>query len=314
MAGKFPEAQMYLIYGNNSVAVNNARYELVCQLLTPEERDSGLTEVTGPGSQKLTLQRGLSEIIGELGTSSFLADSKRVVVVYDLKELFGGTAPPKKKAAAATKKKKPAASTANLEDALIDWLKNTLPTTQNIVVFVCNENDEKQNVLTGHSPLHQFLKRNGQTFEFRDKPLQFEFDNYLLRGNTAGAVSLFRDWQKKAGSDPGARMKMFSTLSNFVELVFQARCSQEARRERVPESAVAVTSGRTLLSRAPDFKQRSINQLAQKLPLHALQRIIKDLNKLQRLMYPSGDENYISAWDDMFESIIVEVTGMRWDD
>lgn len=306
-ASKSPQPQIYLIHGNNEAEVSNARYELVSSLLTPEERDSGLTEITGPGNQPLTLNRAFSEIVGELGTSSFIAGSKRVVVVYDLKEFYGssgGSKKPVKETAA----KKPAASPV---EPLIKWLTEVLPTTENIVVFVCQENDEKQKLVSPHAELYRFCKSKGVVVEKRDKPLQFEFENHLMSGNTVAAISLYRDWLKRSGGDGGARSKMFSTLANFVELLLQARVLHDGKAEGIPAAQIAVQSGFPSLGSVPDWKAKKIEQYAARFPLPVLRDLVAGVNRLQAIMYPTGDEDYVPNWEDYFETLIVMVTQAR---
>ena len=259
MKSKFPQSQIYLIHGNNETEVSNARYELVTELLGPEERDTGLTEIQGPGNQQLTLNRAISEIIGELGTSSFIAGSRRVVVVYDLKELYGSSGARKKKT---TTKKKSTPAPEGREKALTDWLDEVLPTTENVVIFVCRESDEKQRLVSAHSQLYRFIKSKGAIIEKRERPLQFEFENHLLAFNATAAIALFREWVKRSGADSTARLKMYTTFANFVELLFQARCIQEAKDRRIAESQVKVLSGFPALGNIPDWKAKKIHNAA----------------------------------------------------
>lgn len=306
---KQPQSQVYLIHGNNEAEVGNARFELVSGLLTPEERDSGLTEITGPGNQPLTLNRAFSEIVGELGTSSFIAGSKRVVVVYDLKEFYntpGGGGAAKKGAKESTKK--PAASPV---EPFLRWLTDVLPTTENVVVFVCQENDEKQRVVSPHAELYRFCKSKGVVVEKRDKPMQFEFDNHLLSGNMVAALTTFREWVRRSGGDGGARSKMFSTLSGFVELLLQARALQEARTQGVPATQIAVQAGFPSLGSVPDWKAKKIHQIAERTPMDRLLELVRGVNRLQAIMYPTGDEDYVPNWEEAYELLIVQITQTR---
>lgn len=307
MANPQDNSQLYLIFGNNVVEVGNERHGLVTKLLTPEERDTGLTEITGPGNQALTLARAYSEIIGELGTTSFIAGAKRVCVVYNLKELFGSST----RKSAPQKPKKKASVDDQRMAALIEWFRDVLPTTENIAIFVCQESDEKQRLVSGHSPLYQFIKKHGTVIEHREKALNTDFEDRLYDGDAVGAIDLFRQWMRRSGGDSSARSKMFFTLSNVVEMVFQARCLREAEDRGIPRGQVQ-PEGYPVFTKLGGEKRRGAEKLAARIPLWALRRILEEMNQLQRFMYPSGQENYVPDWEDCFETIVMELAGMKW--
>ncbi|MEO8377665.1 MAG: hypothetical protein ABI579_08330, partial [Candidatus Sumerlaeota bacterium] len=185
--GKFPSSQVYLIYGNNEAEVNNLRFELVSAILTPEERDAGLTEIRSPGNAPLTLRGSLSEMIGELGTSSFIAGSRRVLVVYDLKDFYESRPSRGKKTTKATAPKKETGG--DVFASFAEWMKNVLPTTENIVVFVCQENDEKQRVVSEQSDIYQLCQQLGHVIVKREKSLNYEFEDLIFSRNVNGAVT-----------------------------------------------------------------------------------------------------------------------------
>ncbi len=301
------ESQLYLIHGNNEAEVGNARFELVAKLLTPEERDAGLTEIRGPGNQPLTLQRALSEIIGELGTSSFISGSRRVVVVYDLQDFYAKRRAAKKRAASKTKKAKPKPAGDPVQ-AFADWVEEILPTTENIAVFVCNENDEKGKMVAAGSPLYDLIARHGQTIQRRDKPLNFELENHIFSLNTTAAVKVLREWIRRAGSDGSGRMKIYSTLSTQVEMLFQARCLDEARKRGVPETQVLDASSWPSLTKMPEWKSKKIRDLSRRYSMQEIRELIESANKLQRLMYPSGEEAYVANWEDFAEVLLIRLT------
>ncbi len=300
-AAKEPR-HLYLIYGNNETAVSNARYELVTSLLTPEERDSGLTEIEAPANQPLTLDRAMDEILGELGTASFLADSRRVVVVHQLRDLLSTG----RRGRGKSQGKKASAR----QESFLNWLRDVLPTTENIAIFVCTESDEKQRTVDEKSDLFQFLKKHGEVIQRREKALNFEFEDNLLSGNGPGALMVLRDWIKRAGNDSSGRLRIYTTLSGVVELSLQAACQQEGRERGVPNAHIAVNDFPNL-QRIPDWKAKKIRQFAQRFSTDQLHRIVARLNKLQRLMYPSGDENYVANWEDYIEVVVMELTLAR---
>lgn len=311
--GKFPPSQLYLIHGNNETEVSTARFDLVHELLTPEERDSGLTEIQNMGNQPLRLDRALSEIIEELGTSSFIADSRRVAVIYDLQEMFGSGGGGGKKKAPAKKKKKPdAAAPRDRVEILTDWLENVLPTTENIAIFVCQESDEKRKKIDTSSPLYDLIRSKGVIIQRTEKALNYEFEDHLLAGNTTAAIALLREWLRRAGSDSSSRLRIYSTLAGVIHVTLEARLVQLAKDRGVPETQVLATEVWPRLSSTPSFKTNKFHQLARHLSLETLHDLVEKTNKLQRLLYPSGDEDYIAGWEELAEVVVIQLcTGVR---
>lgn len=297
--------QLYLIYGNNETKVQNARYELVTSLLSPEERDAGLTEIQSAGNQALTLDTSLNEIVEELGTTSFIGDSRRVVVVYDLRDLMsvkasrGGA----KKGKAKTKK----SEGPTRMEVLLRWFDEVLPTTENIAIFVVTENDEKQRKIDPESPLFRYIKQHGKLIEEREKALNFDFEDHLINGNGPAALMVLREWMRRGGSDSGSRMKIYTTIANVVEMAIQARCLHDGRDRGVPRGHLEVPAFPSL-GRIPDWKAKKFHRMAQRFTFAQLKKLTADLNHLQRIMYPTGNEDYVPNWEDYTEVIVMELT------
>ncbi len=302
IAGKtMANDKLYLIYGNDETEVGNARYNLIQKLMTPEERDSGLTEIRGPGNQPLTLQRSFNEIVQELGTSSFLEDSQRVVVIYDLKDLTDGKSPRGGKKTTTKKTKN-----INHADRLLDWLKDVFSTTGNTAIFVVNENDEKRKRLAEASPLAKYLLSEATCFQCREKPIQFEFDNHLLNGNGPAAIALLREWIDKAGNDSSGRLRVYNTIAGFIELVYQAYCLQQAKEKKVPATQVEVQDYPSL-SKVPSWKAKKIHAIASRFSAEEMHQFIRDIHQVQRYMYPSGNEDYVPNWEEVIELLVFKL-------
>ncbi|MCC6546956.1 hypothetical protein IT570_07285 [Candidatus Sumerlaeota bacterium] len=302
--GRFPASQVYLIYGNNEAEVGNLRFELVSSILTPEERDAGLTELRSPGNAPLTLRGSLSEIIGELGTSSFIAGSRRVLVVHDLKDFYEARAGRGRKTAAKGAAARQESGSAF--ESFESWMKNILPTTENIVVFVCQENDEKQRVVAEQSELYQLCQQIGHVLVKRDKALNFEFEDLIFSRNVNGAVKLLRTWIRRGGGDSLTRGRIYGTVASIIELVFEAKCVAEARAENVPVTQVAV-QGFPSLGRLPEWKAKKVSTFAGAFKMSQVLALLEQSNRLQAIMYPTGDEDYVPNWEDFLESLTVQL-------
>jgi hypothetical protein len=303
--------QLFLIHGNSETEVSNARFDLICSLLTPEERDAGLTEVRGPGNQPLTLDRSLNEIIGELGMASFIPGSRRVVLIHELKELFDASRKKPAKSQAAKKSAKATARNIDRLAILVEWLRDQLPLTENIAVFVCNESDEKGRLVAQDSELYKLIRQRGEVIERKEKPLQYDFEEQVLSGNAGAALQVLKEWIERAASDSGARMKIFSTVSGIVELVLQAGSLQSAQEAGVPASQARVEDGYPTLGRAPAAKARKIEALARRLKPETLRGLVQAINELQATMYPTGEEDHVAGWTEQIETIVLRLTVLR---
>jgi hypothetical protein len=305
----FPKSNLYLIHGNLEAEVSNVRYQLVCQLLTPEERDAGLAEVQGPGNQPLKLDRCLNEIIEELGTSSFLPGAKRVCVIYDLQELYGSGGGAKAETKAPKKPKKAGAGPArDREEILREWLEKSLPSTGNIAIFVVNENDEKRKMLSRTGTLARFLLEKGVVIDRSEKPLNFEFESHLLEANTVAALQVFREWVHRAGGDSGSRGRIYATLANAVELLVEARMVQQAKVDGIPERFAVVEDVYPRLAAVPPWKAKKYHDLARRHSVESVRALSQAGNRLQRVLYPSGEEAYVPDWEGLAEEMILRVT------
>lgn len=312
---KYPDSRLYLVHGNAQTEVSTVRFELVHQLLTPEERDTGLTEIESAGNQPLRIDRALSEILEELGTSSFIAGSRRVAVIYDLQELFGSSggrkkAPARKKPAKTTKAKAPAKR--DRMEVLCEWLRDVLPGTENIAIFVCTESDEKRRTVSKNGPLYRLAQEMGVIIERSEKPVNFEFENHLLSGNPTAALTMLREWLKRAGSDSGSRLRIYSTIAGVVQLTFEAKMAQLGREKGIPVSHIMAEGAYPRLNATPDFKARKFHDLARRLSVETILELMERTNKLQKLLYPSGEEDYVAGWEDQAEVLILQLcTGAK---
>lgn len=298
--------RLFLVHGNNLVDVNEARLQLLEELLPREERMTGLAEVVPPGNQPLTLDRCLQEIMEELGTTSFIPGSRRVVVIHNLQELMLARRGKARKDKAAKGK----VAKQDRLGFLVDWLERELAGTGNIAVFVCEEDDLKGKALREDSPLVQFIHRKGTVITKREKAIQFEFDDHLLNGNAAGALTVLRSWVKRSSGDSGTRLRIYTTITQMIELLFQARCIQEGKRGGTPANQLLVAEFPSL-EKIPAWKARKIHDAAQRTPLPYLRGLIEDADRLQRVMYPSGEELYVPDWQELAETLVLRLTAMR---
>lgn len=300
-AGQRPP-QLYLLYGNQEAKLNDARYELVCRVLEPEDRSGNLSELRPPGNQPFRLEKALNEITSELATISLLGGIPRVVVVYQLSDFFGAS----KGKPGAAKKTKAAPKTDPVE-SFGRFIREILPQTENIGIFVCEEDEDKNRTLSDDSPLVQLFHRHGEVRAFREKPIAWEFEGHLYGGDLSAAVTTLRRWHERAGSDSTARLKLYRSTASAIELLLQAKCVQLGRDRGVPPDVLQPPSLQPTLTRLPEFKRRQVHDRARTMTLASLRAATARLDQIQRLMYPTGTEAFIADWFALLEQTLLEL-------
>ncbi len=300
---------LYLVYGNNLVQVDESRIELVNSLISREERDSGYTEFRGPGNQQLTLAKVFDDLISEMGTSSFLPGAKRVSVVYDLKEFFQAKAAPSRKKPSNKKTANATAPPRDIVQEFTDWMDGLKGRTENVIIFVCFEDEEKNKRLNEKSPLFQYLAKEGKITRCKEKALNFELEEHLLNRDGFAALETFRLWIRRVSGDSGARLRIYRTIANMVELTLQGRCASLAREKGIsPKNVLPPETkawGAVNIATLPPWKAKKIYQLAEQFSLEDLLELSSMTHKIQTLLYPKGDEDYIPDWHLQAEILIL---------
>lgn len=301
--GATSPTRIHLLYGNDEVKLNDARLEVVSRFLLPEDRAGNLTEVRPAGTQPLKLERALPEITAELGTISLLGDIPRVVVIHNVADFFGAPARKPPSAAASAKKKAPVADPVELLSA---FLLGPFAQGANVALFVCEEDEDKGKAVDENSPLFKLIARLGERRVFREKPIARDLEDALYTGDWAGALEVMRRWRERAGSDSSARQKLYRTVSHWVETIVQAKSLQDAESDgqRAPSDLVPANSWPSI-HRAPDFRRRQANQLARALSWASLRSMVEGVHRVQKLMYPIGDERYVADWGAALEHVLV---------
>lgn len=295
--------RVHLLYGNDEVKLNDARLEVIARFLQPEDRAGNLTEIRPPGNQPLRLEKALPEITAELGTISLLGGIPRVVIVHNLADFFGQGAR-KASTAAATKKKAPAADPV---EALTEFMLGPFAQGENVALFICEEDEDKAKAVDENSAVFKLIARLGERRVFREKPIARDLEEALYNGDWAGALVVMRRWRERAGSDSGARLKLYRTIAQWIEMILQAKALQDAQNagQRAPSDLVPANAWPSI-HRLPDFRRRQAGQLARGMTWTNLRSLVQGIHRVQRLMYPSGDEAYVADWATALEHVLVE--------
>jgi hypothetical protein len=293
--------QLYLLYGNDEVRISDARLALVQQHLAPEDRDANLSEIRPPGSHPLRLEKAFSSITGELGMLGLLPDVPRVLVVYDLSDFFDGAgrkAPPPRKE-----------PKGDIVGAFAAFVEKVLPQTPNVGIFVCVEDEEKSRQVNESGPLYELIRRHGDTRAFRERPIARDFEDAFWKGDLHATLEVLQRWRERIGSDSGARLKLYRSVYQAIDLLVQARCSQIARERELPAEVQPPAAAWPSIAKMPDFRRRQAHALAGRLSMADLQRAVAAMNRIQLQMYPTGEEPYVPDWERTMELALADLFG-----
>lgn len=143
---------VYFLYGEDSVALNQAKRKLINLLIPAEFRDGNLNELVGKGLD-------IMEMITLSDTYPFLA-TRRVIVIENYPYFSGG-------------KKLPAKATAEL-DRLAEYL-NSQQAAWTTIIFVFEEDKEKAKTVSKTNPVYTAIKKHGVIVEFAFSDSMFKF-------------------------------------------------------------------------------------------------------------------------------------------
>ena len=187
---------VYLIHGADEVRILDEKRAIIHRVLEAEFQAENLTELDPPANRPLELSACAMEIVSELGTLSFFAEARRVVVVNNLQDLCTAG----RKAAAGRAKKprkkkgKPARVKLTPVQGLIKFLDRDLAETNNVLIFCLVEIYEKRRTLSKASPLYRLIKEKGQAIIECKKPeVSFQFTDALFAKDLEGALRAFRE-------------------------------------------------------------------------------------------------------------------------
>lgn len=297
MPPKDAKPKVALIYGNQLEAVHESRYKLIQHLLPNGEEDGEVIEIRGAGTQPLKLEKAWSQIVEELGTVSLLPDAKRVVVVYDLQDFKTASKGSVREAKKATKGK------VDPLKKLEEYIRNVHMQSENALVFVYNEDDEKGRRVAKTSGIFQLVSGLGPVRVFQEKRLDWQFEEAVLNADLNQAITISREWLGRGGN---SNFRMVTTLNGILQLLLQARLQLEARRAN--QASNNLFAGlRPSLDQIPDFKANKVRALASLVTLETIHSAMKRLNDLQKSFFPKGTELLIHDPREQLEVLLIEL-------
>lgn len=296
--------RLFLYYGNETVALHQARFDTVAKFLPPEERGANTVELRGPGTQALKLEKALGALVSELGTVALIPGTPRVVIAYDVADLYNA---PARKKDSAPPKGKTAAPKADPVDSFLQFIASVFRESENVLIFVCEEDEDKNDYVNEEHPIVREVRRIGHAACFRERPIARELEDRLYAGDLESSLRTLRRWQDRIGSDSTGRMKLYKAVAGFIELLLQAKCALLGREQGVPSDVSAPPALYPSVTKLPDGRKRQLARIATVLSMESLRRAVDRVHKVQRLLYPAGDEAFVADWYPLLEQALVEV-------
>ncbi|HUT25568.1 MAG TPA: hypothetical protein VM492_14590 [Sumerlaeia bacterium] len=308
--------QIYLIHSSDARWVTQQRESLIDELVSRDMRDQNLSEVFPVSNVALRLGDVLPEVLSELSTIPFLADSRRVVVLHNLGDLLAGgrrksSGEGAEEGASAPKKAKKRTPV----EVLAAFVEQDLPATENVLVFSVIIDHSRGEYLDLKSPLYKLIR--GSPLGEILKPARRENDPIFLMRDallTRDTVDCLRHFRQVFREDAPGRV--FREILKTVRLLVQANVLRkvEGRGVRNIETKYLPDGLPGNYYKERDFVRDKINGNLHRFQLRELIHAMERLLEINRVLYPSQSDPYVPDLRILLETFIVEFcegTGQR---
>jgi hypothetical protein len=295
---KYPEKKIYFIYGNEENRLNECRLELVDHFLSKEEREQNYVEFSPtPSRKKQSLSQIMPDLLGELGTVSFFPDSRRVVVVYNIEDLY--------------MKKEESQAKAAQEAYFIKYLEDQLLESNNILILV-NVEDYEQNLRVNEkSNLSKALKKLGHVETFTDRPLKWNLEDAIRERDLLKSLEIIHAWMTK--NEESAKRSIFSSLLKQIVLMLQAKVISKRVNvyQEDPSQTLFPKDLKYNLSHEKDFIRRRIEKGQKLYTVTELTEALQKLLKINIILYPQTTDLYVPDFQLVIEHFFVDFMKRR---
>lgn len=301
---KYPEKKIYFLYGNSENKLNDCRLELVEHFLSKEEREENYIEFSPKSSRKKqSLSQIMPDLLGELGTVSFFPDSRRVVVVYNLEELYL----PSSKSKSGKKTKDESQGKAAREAYFIKYLEDQLLTSNNILIIVNVEDYEDNLRVSEKSNLFKALNKLGHTLTkpFSTRSLLWNLEDAVRDRNLKNSLEIIRNWMQK--DENSAKRSIFYVLLKQIILMLQAKVKLKKTDKFTDMSQTLFP--KTLkynLSKEMDFMQKKVMEGQKRYTVAELTDALPKLLKINIILYPRTSDLYVPDFQLVIEHFFVD--------
>ncbi len=295
-------SEIYLLHGDNEASINDAKLALISKHLSPELRSHNYIEFSSTAPRwSISLSSIHADLISELSMLSLLPDTKRVVVAYNLSELY-------QKARRRTKTTDDKKKSTHLE-YLLEFLSGPFQHVPNVLILVAIEDHGKRRSVNKKSPLYSLVKKIGLVQEMSDKPLAYRLTDALLTQNTSQCIKVFRQWFT---SHEKARQSIFRTVLNDIHLLLQAKIlnakeSALATDKRLKEILFPKEFQGNILQQH-SYRRKKFQDAALLYSTTQLSYALKYLVRLNTTLYPVQQDRYVPDLQVMFELFLLRLT------
>jgi len=304
---EFPKKPVYLLYGNEEEKLNEDRCAIVDMYLPREKREENYREFTPKASQtKLLLASFMPELLAELGTISFFPDSCRVIVIYNLAELYGRkTSSEEEQSEDSPKLWKGKGSP---EPYFIKYLEEELPETNNILIFQNTEDPDKNLRVNEKGNIFKTIVKSGHKIKHFSNPINWRLEDAILKRNLPEALNILREWMEKEPET--ARSKVFQSLVKRIVLLLQAKVIAVKKRKIESISELEETlfpGGMTynLLGEHP-WIQSKIEEGSVRFTMAELTRALQKILEIGTYVFPKTTDVYVPDMQIVYERFFVE--------
>lgn len=266
-----------LLHGEDEVAINRARTDLIAALVAPEMRAESVTEIAPKPNSGLRLKSCLADILDELSTASFFPEHRRVVVVRDLAELTGKTA----------KEAEP------LVARLAEFVRTSLREIGNAVIFVAVEEPDRWKTVQKGNAILRAVAEVGEVHHFPLDNLNFAFQDAILARKLPEALEVIerRLADSRASDRLGVLRAMFGDLVRLSRFLLQAKVAR--RGHEVGPETFPDDKRLNLLLQHP-FVQQKVKAAAGRFKTNHLVALRAALQEANRHFTPSLEDAYVA--------------------
>ncbi|MBN1899889.1 hypothetical protein JW926_01020 [Candidatus Sumerlaeota bacterium] len=303
---KYPEKNLYFLYGNDESKLNECRMYLVENFLTKEEREENYIEFSPkPSRKKQSLTEIMPDLLAELGTVSFFPDSRRVIVVYNLEELYHLSF--SSKSSPGKKKKKEGKDEPSREAYFIKYLEDQLLKSSNILILVNVENYEENLRVNEKSNLFKAFRKLGHDEKFSERRLSWDFEDAFRERNLSKSLEIIRSWMRK--NEDSAKKGIFNSLLKQITLMLQAKVEQ-SKRTNINADLSQLLFPQNLkfhISKEQDFIQKKIRRRQKNYTVSELMDALQKLLKINAILYPRTSDLYVPDFQLVIEHFIIDL-------
>ncbi len=297
--------QIHLIASNDAQWVTQQREQIVSELVPDEMRDENLLELYAMNNRALELSGILSEVQSELSTIPFLPDSRRVVVIHDLKEMVnaGGRRPKGKP------KKKSGNAKLSPEERFVLFLERDLSATDNQLILSTIIDDARGQSLNDKSALYTFISKSplGRIIRppRRETDPIFLLTDAMLDRNAPLAIRHFRHIYRD-----DARTRIFNAILRNTRLLLQTKMLEKIESGDKSREFIEMTflpNAKSLnLYKEHKFVQQKLRAAAPRFSLRELMQALDKLFEINCVIIPSPQDKYIPDIKLLMETYILD--------